>query len=208
MEDSGERMYYVQCPTCKDNYSEDSSIEDALDSWVSTADDLAQKMCEDAEMDVESELTPGNTEIQFRYDPEPLPYGRWTFTVQFEDMGTIWEDDTEYSTLEELKSFHENFNKWCLTYFGGTNTVQENAMKWLLNLFKANKTPATAASAAPAQAPATAPQVPAGHLVVPQDWVRKPGEQEKLRRLREALDAAEKTPELANFAKYLKGIVQ
>ena len=139
MEDSGERMYYVQCPTCKDNYSEDSSIEDALDSWVSTADDLAQKMCEDAEMDVESELTPGNTEIQFRYDPEPLPYGRWTFTVQFEDMGTIWEDDTEYSTLEELKSFHENFNKWCLTYFGGTNTVQENAMKWLLNLFKANK---------------------------------------------------------------------
>lgn len=71
-------------------------------------------------------------------------------------------------------------------------------MKWLLNLFKENKTPSGATKDT---------SVPAGHVVVPIDWVRKPGEQARLRSLRSTLESAEKTQELATFAKYLKGIL-
>lgn len=184
----------------------EASIEDALSAWMSTAEDEVMSMCDDAQDGLVFELRDGyNTQVLYEFEE------KWTFTVEFESYGDTYVDDTVYNSPREIIEFYEGFNKWLLFYYGGAEDTMDSMITWLKELFKSGKAPTNSISAscmATVTEPAPAAEVPAGHLVVPVDWVRGPGEKEKMRKLQVALKAAEGDANLSEFAKFLGNILK
>ena len=211
-EEDGEKVYYAKCPQCNEACDDaDYSIEDALDSWVSIAEDLARSLVVDVEDGIDCDLFDGyNVAIDFEYTSASGLKGKWVYTIQFEWMGEVISDPDEYSSPEEIKKFYEEYSLWLRKYFetsDGSLNVRENVMEWLRNLFKQKKAPIVVADQAKDKAP-EAPAIPPGHVVAPIEWVRRPGEKEKLDQVKAFLAANRNDPTSGQMVRYLEAMLK